>query len=161
MSNYKLRKLSLPSPSLGHCCKRGLLYVLQVLERNQFSLGRLLCFVTLCIETGVSCVSSARWGQTQPSVSNETILVKAAIYFSHLLVPAAARALRVVGQFNILDKLRPWLFSLKVIVRTIMSLFFFFCMCVCQGASYFNCKASFKVLPAIFTQAGCKCFNRR
>lgn len=38
----------------------------------------LLCLVTLCIETGVSCVSSAQRDQTQPSVSNETALVKSA-----------------------------------------------------------------------------------
>lgn len=104
-----------------------------MLERNQFSLGRLLRFATLCIETGVSCVSSARRGQTQPSVSNETVLVKAAIYFSHALVPVAARALRVVGQFNILDAFRPWLFSFKVIVRMIM-LFFFCCFFGCACA---------------------------
>lgn len=38
----------------------------------------LLCLVTLCIETGVSCVLSVQRDQTQPSVSNETVLVKSA-----------------------------------------------------------------------------------
>lgn len=46
----------------------------------------LLCLVTLCIETGVSCVSSVHRDQTQPSVSNETVLVKSTIYHSHVVV---------------------------------------------------------------------------
>lgn len=54
-------------------------------QTEPVSLSSLQCLALLCMETEVSCVSSVQKGQTQESVSNETVLVKSAIYYSAIV----------------------------------------------------------------------------
>lgn len=68
-------------------------------QTEPVSLSSLQCLALLCMETEVSCVSSVQGGQTQESVSNETVLVKSAIYYS-AIVSLAINLFCVTPQFK-------------------------------------------------------------